>query len=95
MNATPGQGSSDEQKVAVEVDVIAEWRHDATSGDPDPRLDHAAEHDPEAEGARGVGHPDPLPDAAGLRELDVDSVRDLGAVRDIGERVAVLVDVDR
>ena len=30
-----------------------------------------------------------------LRELDVDAVRDLRARRDVGERVAVLVDVDR
>ena len=36
-----------------------------------------------------------LADAARLRELDVDAVRDLGAPRDVGERMAVLVDVDR
>ena len=30
-----------------------------------------------------------------LRELDVDAVRDLGAAGDVGERVAVLVHVDR
>ena len=34
-------------------------------------------------------------DAAGLRELDVDAVRDLGAGDDVVERMAVLVDVDR
>src|ERR671936_434056 len=33
-------------------------------------------------------------DAVRLRELDVDPVRDLGAVADVGERMAVLVDVD-
>ena len=75
--------------------MVAERRHDAAGGDPDPRLDHAPEHHAEPEGARGVGHPDRLADPAGLRELDVDPVRDLGAAGDVGERVAVLVDVDR
>ena len=40
-------------------------------------------------------HAHRLADAARLRELDVDPVRALGAGCDVGERVAVLVDVDR
>ena len=83
------------EQVAVEVDVVAERRDGAAGGDPEPGLDHAAEHHAEAERTRGVGHADRLADAAGLRELDVDAVRDLGASDDIGERVAVLVDVNR
>ena len=50
---------------------------------------------PEPERARRVRHAHALADAAGLRELDVDPVRDLRAGGDVGERVAVLVDVDR
>ena len=49
----------------------------------------------QAERARGVRHPHRLADPARLRELDVDPVRALGAGGDVGERVAVLVDVDR
>ena len=62
---------------------------------PRPGLDHAAEHDAEPERARCVRHAHRLADAARLRELDVDPVRALGARRDVLERVAVLVDVDR
>ena len=40
-------------------------------------------------------HADGLADAARLRKLDVDPVRALGAHRDVRQRVAVLVDVDR
>ena len=75
--------------------MVAERRHDAAGGDADARLDHAAEHHAETERPRGVGHPDRLADASRLRELDVDPVGDLGAARHVGERVAVLVDVDR
>ena len=67
----------------------------APGGDPEPGLDHAAEHHAEPERARGVHHPHRLADPARLRELDVDPVRALRARRDVGERVAVLVDVDR
>ena len=84
-----------DQQVPVEVDVVAERRDGAAGGDPEPRLDHAAEHDAEPERARGVRHPDRLADPARLRELDVDPVRDLGAGGDAVEPVAVLVDVDR
>ena len=94
-NATPGTRVLGEQEVAVEVDVVAERRNDAAGSDADARLDHAAEHHAETERARGVRHPDRLADPARLRELDVDAVRDLGAARHVGERVAVLVDVDR
>ena len=62
---------------------------------PRPGLDHAAEHHAEPERARRVHHAHRLADAARLRELDVDAVRALGARGDVGERVAVLVDVDR
>ena len=75
---------------------MVEERGDVRPGrDPEAGLDHAAEHQPEAERARGMRHPHRLAEAAGLRELDVDPVRDLGAVGDVAERVAVLVDVDR
>ena len=36
---------------SVEVDVVAEGRDDAAGGDPEARLDHAAEHDPQPERA--------------------------------------------
>ena len=49
----------------------------------------------EPERARRVHHAHRLADPARLRELDVDAVRALGARGDVGERVAVLVDVDR
>ena len=75
--------------------MVAERRDDAAGGDSEPRLDHAAEHDAEAERAGGVRHPDRLADAARLRELDVDPVCDLGAGGDVAETVAVLVDIDR
>ena len=84
-----------EQQVAVEVDVVAEARDLRAGGDPEAGLDHAAEHHPEPERAGGVRHPHRLADPARLRELEVDPVRALGAGRDVGERVAVLVDVDR
>src|SRR5712691_890864 len=79
-----------QQEVTVEVDVVAETRHLAAGGDPEAGLDHAAEHDAQAEGARRVGHPDRLADPARLGELDVDPVRELRAGGDVGERVAVL-----
>ena len=63
--------------------------------DPEPGLDHAAEHDPEPERTGGMHHAHRLTDAARLRELDVDPVGPLGAGGDVGERVTVLVDVDR
>ena len=84
-----------EEQVAVEVDVVAEARDLRGGGDAETGLDHAAEHDAEAERAGRVRHPHRFADAAGLRELDVDPVRALGAGRDVVERVAVLVDVDR
>ena len=49
----------------------------------------------EPERAGRVHHPHRLADPAGLRELDVDPVSALRARRDVAERVAVLVDVDR
>src|SRR5438876_11293387 len=84
-----------EEQVAVEVDVIAEACHRGARGDPEARLDHAAEHHAEPERARGMRHADALPHPAGLCELDVDPVRALCARSDVRERVAVLVDVDR
>ena len=63
--------------------------------DAEPRLDHAAEHDAEPERTCGVRHAHRFADPARLRELDVDAVGELGALRDVVERVAVLVDVDR
>ena len=47
------------------------------------------------ERASGVHHADRLADATGLRQLEVDAVRPLGADGDVGKRVAILVDVDR
>src|SRR5439155_8578323 len=84
-----------EQQVAVEVDVVAEARHRSAGGDAEPGLDHAAEHYAEPERARGVRHAHALADPAGLRQLDVDPVRAVGARCDVRERMAVLVDVDR
>ena len=67
----------------------------ARGGDPEAGLDHAPEHHAEPERARRVGHSHGLPDPARFRELEVDPVRPLGAGRDVGEREAVLVHVDR
>ena len=75
--------------------MVAERRDTAPGGDAEARLDHAAEHHAETERAGRMGDADRLPDAARLGELDVHAVRDLGAGGDVGERVAVLVDVDR
>src|SRR5947207_15350981 len=85
----------EQEQVAVEVDEVAEAGDLDARRDPEPRLGHAAEHDAEPERAGRVRHPDRLADAAGLRELDVDPVRPLCAGGDVGERVTVLVDVDR
>ena len=75
--------------------MVAEARDLAPGRDAEPGLDHTAEHHAEAERARGVRHPHGLADAARLRELDRDAVCALGAGRDVGEGVAVLVDEDR
>src|SRR5580765_4716177 len=84
-----------EEQVAVEVDVVAERREVRAGGDAESRLDHAAEHHAESERARGVRHSDRLADPTRLVQLDVDPVRALGALGDVGKRVAVLVDEDR
>ena len=75
--------------------MVAERCDDAPGGDPEPRLDHAAEHHTEPERAGCVRHPDRLADPARLGQLDVDPVRDLRARGDAVEPVAVLVGVDR
>ena len=75
--------------------MVAERRDVGCRRDAEARLEHAAEHDAEPERPGGRRHPHRLPHAARLRELDVDPVRALGARRHVGERVAVLVDVDR
>ena len=75
--------------------MVAEARDRARRGDAERGLDHAADHDAEAERPGRVHHADRLADPAALRELDVHAVHSLGAGGDVGERVAVLVDVDR
>src|SRR5919202_5727150 len=84
-----------QEEVAVEVDVVHQARDVRAGGDAEARLDHAAEHHTEAERAGGMHHADRFADAARLCELDVDAVCALRAGGDVGERVAVLVDVDR
>src|SRR5436305_1796169 len=84
-----------EEDVAVKVDVIAEACDVGGRRDSKSRLDHAAEHHAEPERSGGVCHADPLTRPSGLRQLDVDPVRALGAGRDVHEPVAVLVDEDR
>src|SRR5829696_2542213 len=84
-----------EKKVAVEVDVVHPTRDRGPRGDLEPGFDHAPEHHAESERSRGARHPQRLSDPARLRQLDVDPVRAVGARGDVGERVAVLVDVDR
>src|SRR2546423_5563636 len=84
-----------EQQVAVEVDVIHQARDVRAGCDAETGLDHAAEHHAEPERTSGVGHAHRLADAARLCKLDVDAVRAFRARADVGERVAVLVDVDR
>ena len=84
-----------QEQVPVQVDVIAE-RSDAAAGrDPEAGLEHAPEHHAETQRARSMCHPDRLPNPPGLRELDVDAVRDPCAALDVGQDVAVLVHVDR
>ena len=61
-----GPGSLREE-VAVEIDVVAERSDDAAGGDPQPRLDHAAEHHTEPECAGGVGHAHRFADATRQR----------------------------
>src|SRR5918998_5260263 len=71
-----------EQEVAVEVDVVAQ-AGDLTAGrDAEARLEHAAEHDAQAERPRSVRDPHRLADAAALGELDVHAV---GALRCLGD----------
>src|SRR5439155_26253000 len=79
-----------EQEIPVDVDVVAEARDLGSGGDPETGFDHAPEHHPEAERASGVRHPHRLANAARLRQLDRDAVRDLRARGDVAERVAVL-----
>ena len=52
--------------------MVAEAGHRRAGGDPEARLDHAAEHHSEPERPRRVGHAHALADAARLGELDVD-----------------------
>ena len=73
--------------------MVAQAGQRRAGGDPEARLDHAAEHHSEPERTRRVGHAHGLADAARLGELDVDAVRDRRARGDVGECVAVLVDV--
>src|SRR5262245_19848482 len=74
-----GRGVLGEEKVAVEVDVVAEARDRRAGGDAEAGLDHAAEHHAQAERAGGRRDLDRLADSARLRELDVHPVRPLGA----------------
>ena len=55
-NSTPGHGSSGEQQVAVEVDVVHQRRDLRAGRDRESRLHHAAEHDAELERARRMRH---------------------------------------
>src|SRR6266498_2330617 len=71
------------------------WRLDPVDEvDTRPRIVGDQDVAVEVERVRRVRHADRLADAAGLRELDVDPVRALRTRRDVGQRVAVLVDVD-
>ena len=91
----PENGSSGEQQRAVEVDEVAQGGHLRRRRDAGRALDHAAEHDPQAERAGGVHHAQRLAQAAALGELDVDAVGVAGDRGDVGQRVASLVDDDR
>ena len=53
----PRPGVLADQQVAVEVDVVEERGDVRARGDAEAGLDHAAEHQPEPERARGVRHP--------------------------------------
>src|SRR5438552_1637079 len=57
-----------EQQVAVEVDVVEQARDVRARRDAEPGLDHAAQHQAEAERPGGVRHPHRLANAARLRE---------------------------
>src|SRR4029450_5095430 len=84
-----------QQKIPVEIDVVAEARDLGGRRDAEARFAHAAEHYPQTERACGVRHTDRLTNAARLRELDVDAVRAVRARCDVDEAMTVLVDVDR
>src|SRR3954454_20196373 len=62
LDARPRVGG--EEQVPVEVDVVHEARDVRARRDAEARLDHAAEHHAEAEGACGVDHPHRLTDPA-------------------------------
>ena len=94
-NSTPGHGSSASSRLPSRSTWSMSLAMCAPAAMPEPGLDHAAEHHAEPERARGGDHAHRFADPARLRQLDVDPVRALGAGRDVGERVAVLVDVDR
>src|SRR5688572_13946929 len=78
----PRPGVVREEQVAVEVEVVAEAPDLRGGADPEARLDHAAEHDAQAERPSGMSHAHGFPDPAALRQLDVDPVRPLGAPGD-------------
>ena len=84
-----------QEEVPVEVDVVAERRDAAAGRDPEARLEHAAEHhaQPSARAAWAMRIASRIPpDFASLMLMPcaISAHR-----RDVGERVAVLVDVDR
>ena len=93
-SSTPGQGSWASSRLPSRSTWSQRLARRRAGGDPEARLDHAAEHHAEPERTRRVGHAHGLADAARLGELDVDAVRARRARGDVGERVAVLVDVD-
>ena len=69
---SPRNGRVRDQQVPVEVDVVGQRRRAAPPGAmPELGLDHAAEHDSQAERARRVDHAQRLADAAALGELDM------------------------
>src|SRR6266545_2022838 len=84
-----------EEQVAVEIDVVAEACDLRCGCDSESGLEHAAEHHAQVQCTRRVRHADRLANPPRLRELDVDPVSAPGAGGNVGEPVAVLVDVDR
>ena len=94
-SSTPGHGSSRSSRFPSRSTWSQSGATQQPAAIPRPGLEHAPEHHAHAQRPRRVRHADRLADPARLRELDVDAVRDLGARRDVRERVAVLVDVDR
>ena len=87
----PTKGSLGQEGGTVQVHDVHQRREVRRGGDPDRALDHAADHHHQAVRPRDGDHPDRLPEAPALGELDVDPVHLPDQRRNVGRRLAALV----